>query len=587
MISPEKIKEVFPYKSFRPNQEQCISDVIESFSSGKKFHVLESPTGMGKSAVAYTVAFLISQDKQFVSSRAAARSAVQAAARSTVEKLDASKTIGLSPAGPPILICTKTKNLQKQYSESFIGLQSLWSSRDPSYRCLICPDDPIHYYYNSPLCDKEACRYHAKCGYVIDRARFFTADIGVTNYHYFLNSSSLRPQVLILDEVHDLENILCESIAFEISKKHFNNIRTKVSEFIDSNLLLEIGVAANHVNLLIEEAEDSEDIINNMLDVIRRVHVEIQPNLKSLRSEKMRLEDNMDESEEVKMKDLSKISSNLENLMARLKEFVFSKTDWVANNIDKENEFVSYKPLSVNSLTSNLTKRADHFMMMSATICGKDQFCKNLGLDTAKVGYTETPAIIPKENRRIFFIDRGYFTYKTKDKLLPKFVNCIDDVIDQLTKKHGSIRGVIHSVSYANTNKIMELSRHADRMVSPKSYEIMKLGEFMQTQKDCVVVSPRLIEGVDLTDDLSRFQIFLKVPYASLADAWIKAKLEDDEKWYQRDAVMKIIQGAGRSIRSIDDWAYTFIFDSNFLKLVRSSKEMFPQYFLDAITVKR
>ena len=83
----------------------------------------------------------------------------------------------------------------------------------------------------------------------------------------------------------------------------------------------------------------------------------------------------------------------------------------------------------------------------------------------------------------------------------------------------------------------------------------MNINDILSEAEDIILVSPRITEGVDLHDDLSRFQFFPKVPYPYLGDAWIKGKLERDPDWYSRETIIKLVQGAGRSIRSEDDWA--------------------------------
>ena len=51
-----KIEEYFPFDHCREGQEECISAILEGFDSGKRFAVLEAPTGSGKSAIGITIA---------------------------------------------------------------------------------------------------------------------------------------------------------------------------------------------------------------------------------------------------------------------------------------------------------------------------------------------------------------------------------------------------------------------------------------------------------------------------------------------------------------------------------------------------
>jgi Rad3-related DNA helicase len=61
--------------------------------------------------------------------------------------------------------------------------------------------------------------------------------------------------------------------------------------------------------------------------------------------------------------------------------------------------------------------------------------------------------------------------------------------------------------------------------------------------------------------------------------------MHKNNKWYARDAIVKIIQGSGRSIRSENDWAETFVLDSNFVRLLNKDKELFPKWFLEGIQI--
>ena len=49
-------KPFFPYKNVRPGQELAIDDILDAFEAGKKYFVLDAGTGVGKSAIAATVA---------------------------------------------------------------------------------------------------------------------------------------------------------------------------------------------------------------------------------------------------------------------------------------------------------------------------------------------------------------------------------------------------------------------------------------------------------------------------------------------------------------------------------------------------
>jgi ATP-dependent DNA helicase DinG len=196
----------------------------------------------------------------------------------------------------------------------------------------------------------------------------------------------------------------------------------------------------------------------------------------------------------------------------------------------------------------------------------------------------EMPASIPVANRRVFITNTGHFSFKTRNEILPLFIDKIDSLINRLTDEWSNkMRGIIHSASYANAEEIIRKSKYKKHMVIPKYDELINIDKFMESNLNKIIVSPSMLEGVDLKDDFSRFQIFFKVPYANLKDNWIKEKMNIDKKWYARDTILKIVQGSGRSIRSKDDWAFTFVLDSNINRLLKEHQQMFPKWFLESV----
>jgi hypothetical protein len=98
-----------------------------------------------------------------------------------------------------------------------------------------------------------------------------------------------------------------------------------------------------------------------------------------------------------------------------------------------------------------------------------------------------------------------------------------------------------------------------------------------------LLISPALHQGVDLKDDLSRFQVILKVPYPDLSDRRTQMMLQRDRTWYAWQTAQRLVQTYGRSIRSETDHAVTYVLDSNFTRFVTENRNLFPKYFVEAI----
>ena len=90
-------------------------------------------------------------------------------------------------------------------------------------------------------------------------------------------------------------------------------------------------------------------------------------------------------------------------------------------------------------------------------------------------------------------------------------------------------------------------------------------------------------EGVDLKGDLSRFQIICKIPYPYLGDKIVKKRMGKWKNWYPLQTAKLIVQASGRSVRSMEDKAVTYILDADWDRLYRNNIDMFPKSFKDAL----
>ena len=55
--------------------------------------------------------------------------------------------------------------------------------------------------------------------------------------------------------------------------------------------------------------------------------------------------------------------------------------------------------------------------------------------------------------------------------------------------------------------------------------------------------------------------------------------------WYSSETMMKILQGFGRSIRSEDDWARTYVIDSTINNLVNQTRNFVPKAYWDVLKI--
>ena len=166
----------------------------------------------------------------------------------------------------------------------------------------------------------------------------------------------------------------------------------------------------------------------------------------------------------------------------------------------------------------------------------------------------------------------------------------ITSEVDSILKDNINVNGIIHSASYDLAlnvyNNVSEESRSRILLYSGTS-EKRDVLHTLKTSKNKVLIGPSLLEGLNMTDDFCRFNVFLKVPYLSLGDRFVATKLKLNPKWYQQKAILSILQGVGRSNRHENDWSNTYILDACFVNLLQNSRSSFPKEFIPRLVLRK
>ena len=165
------------------------------------------------------------------------------------------------------------------------------------------------------------------------------------------------------------------------------------------------------------------------------------------------------------------------------------------------------------------------------------------------------------------------------DSTLPKLVQGIK----QILAEHKGEKGIIHAHSYKIANYIKRNIRDKRILIHDSTNREQVLKKHMRGTEPTVLLSPSMTEGVDLVDDASRFQIICKIPYPYLGDKLVKKRMNKWKWWYSLQTTKTIVQSVGRSIRSENDFAVTYILDSDFSKFYYRNTYLFPESFRESM----
>lgn len=529
-----ELEGLFPFPEMRPSQRLALEKFISTTERDRKFTILELPTGIGKSGVAVTLGRWASLPGH-------------------------NRPGGLGGA----YLLTIQKMLQQQYLTEFPELVEMKGAAN--YRCAQYPVSCEEGSKLARALTKKPCE--CSCPYKEAKETFLSTPFGVTNFAYFLTLTAfqkglIRPRkVLIIDEAHNTETSLINHSNIEVSRTRANDLKItfpspplgprelkRAKKWIEAEVKPAVSVKRAAINLELDRARSKGD--DKALGYILR-----------------------DEAA-------------LDQFEYKLDLFVKSDSDlWFVGHSDK----IEIKPLTGELFADELLfGMADHVVFLSATILDPRTFVRSLGLSPKQCGYLGVPSEFPVENRRIVFSPAGSMSYKNYEATLPKMLRKIEKVF----AKHPDEKGIIHCQSFKTMNHIVDHFRntpHARRLLSHTSRQETKaaaLARHTTTDEPTVLLSPSMTEGLDLRGDLSRFQVVAKMPFASLADPYVKTRMGLDPDWYRWQTALTLVQALGRSVRSKDDHAISYIIDGDFGQFMTQAQSILPEWWLDSVEVK-
>jgi ATP-dependent DNA helicase DinG len=459
------------------------------------------------------------------------------------------------------------------------------------------------------------------CEYFNQLNKALTSSHSIFNYSMFLallpNKKSLpERELLVLDEGHLIETEIVKFRGLTISKRRWKR-------YIHDFKIIDYGYdeIGNWINFLVELETKMLALTGNSsfaesLAIERKVKYNFWKEKISSRKEKkdsngnsrnkiVSASDLFDSDEEIAEKyadeNISeKLEANLgdelaidamrdtERLTRTINNILSNQRNWIVSEIKRENYEavrVELKPLDVSRYCKALFEKCAKTLIMSATILDHKVFCRNIGLGPDKVKFIRIPSDFPLEHRPIIPLNVVYLNYTNLQSSEVKLA--IAKAVDNLMTLHNNHKGIIHTTSYEQLHFIKEnISQTNARRLIVTDPEIQRdevIFQHRETMKPTVLISPSLHTGLDLKDELSRFQIITKMPYPNKSDRWTNAKRNVDTDWYYWQTALKLIQAYGRSVRSQDDWAKTYILDSAFGYFVKRNKGILPSWFIQAI----
>lgn len=560
----ESIKEleVIHNIKLRPQQEQIIKFVLYQWlHKGQKNVFIEAPTGSGKSFIAFFISEIlnkIKRDGYILTSDISLQNQY-------VEDSKKLKFYRPDVKGVDNYLCTENG---KPYSQGSCKQRHLDTARQKKLKC------------------------YDNCPYIKARKLASESDTCILNYNYFLlmhnyvrkNLGEKSPfqvrNFTIYDEAHKIIDIVQDMYAPVINKHIYDTIETFEYELNKNNFIFEEKVlfAKKFYDIFTGLRLSTDKKFSfSLLEELYQYLIEFKHTIKDPLLSWVELQFERENFEVFDSLYLLEFTKIIDDFYCKIEDYVdlIKNTGLDSMFINNQEYHTKYNFINEHFLIKkNLLDHSNFNLFMSATL--GEEFPSMLGC--TNFVYRTIDSDFDFEKSPIYVYKNFNVNYSNRETLFPKMLEELDKIV---TQGHTDDRGLIHTASYMNTKYIKENSLHKTRLIDYEGSSEKEVAIDTLKQSNFILMGPSLLEGIDLKDDWSRFQVIFKIPYPSLADRFVKYKFEKNKAWYSWVTKIKIQQALGRSIRHKDDFAVSYILDSNIIKMIPS----FPDYIKKRITV--
>lgn len=531
----------FP-NDYNPSKQQIelIKRIEDAYAKGYKYVICSAPTGSGKSFISKTLGNVSNQCttefKELITSYKAFK---QDYVGNHTYEADCIKE---PPFGTFAL--TITKSLQDQYYGLFDDSALLKGKSN--YQCEVNKDFDVE---SAPCLLapklKEECWSKNLCPYYNARNKALIEQFSVLNYKMFLTLPGhvKRKNFIVCDEASELEDEIV---------KHF-------SVFIDPDKLKLLGLKIPY--LYTANIEEVYKWLNQLMITVGE-HVE------QLTSKHNNKNTTLNINDKIKLNYFKNLHRTL-NLI----EETWDKCEYICQ---RDGKTAKIMPLRVDALTKYIFDYAENVLLMSATIVDHKNFAKTLGITDYK--YIEVDSTFDSSKAPIYVSVNNKLNKANMDKMLPRILSQIETICES----HKNEKGIIHTHTMQITQylqKNLKDKRFLFRDSESRNENI--LSQHSRSEDPTVIVSPSMTFGVDLRDNLARFQIIIKAAFLPLGDNRIKRLFDEDKVWYTNKMLINLVQACGRGVRSKEDHCITYILDGVVSDVVMANKNKLPKYFLD------
>ncbi len=566
----------FPFKNIRKGQKQFKEDAATAFKRKKRL-IAHAPTGIGKTAAVLPPAVRAKEEGQkvfFLTSKQSQHNIAIETVKKMPTSVNATDVISKKHMCPreesrlpyPVFeeFCSEVGqskcNLFNQKMEKVVGKLK---------------EETNHV---SEIID--ICRSQGVCPHKAALVAGKESDLIVCDYNYIF--SDIRERIFELLEI-ELEDAL-----LIIDEAH--NLPDRIRGNLEENL---------SVNLLEEASNILQPYSSSLASFMSRLRSKLRGSIgEERRIERRFLDDKLEnalkggltqfESIEDMMGDLEVVSRKIleDDPSATAPMYVYSFLDtWdiegkeVFRSVRPENSSVEVGLLDPAKYSREVFSSIDSAVLMSGTLHPGEMYADLLGMNDSEVKIERYESPFPDENREIVSVDHVTTAYKERClNTYQAYANSIADVANNTPgnsavffPSYSLLNHVVDRLSMVHLEKKMQVE---EREHSKK--EKKELVDSLKRNDDNLLLGVQggsLSEGIDYRNNILSSVMIAGIPFpppslkvGSLEDYYTEKFGSEKGYKYTRiyPAMNRVLQAAGRPIRSKEDRAFIVLMDRRF-----------------------
>lgn len=592
----------FRHDSFRKGQKEMIRDIYEAITLGKNI-LIHAPTGTGKTDSALSATITYGKEKGKKVLFLTPKISQHKIALEVVEGINEKYNLGIRAVD---FVGKKNMCIDPVISKTDSNFYELCLMACKKRQCPffenIRPSNKVQretlaYTLEKRLKDKEVLTHleikkiaeemkdasgapKPVCAYELAKLFAKGCDVVIADYYHVFSEKirestlgeigvALEDCIVIVDEAHNLEERLLKLASKSLNT---NTIRKAIKECKD--------IKENKLKDILEkQLEHIESLAEKKLEKGKEEKIEKDELLiKEIQEDPLPIIEELDASGLEYIEKLKESNSALISVGLFIENWIIEKQAHVRFiRKDKNSISVKYNALDVSSLTKTVFENCNSAILMSATLTPLTMYKDILALPSHTITKEYQSPFDGKKRLNLLITDastkftqRNTGEYKRIAKHIEDCVNAIPGNCVVFFPSFEVLNDILQLLGTINKPKIVQ----EENMASLEFEELITEFKRYSRKFGCVlfaVMGGKASEGIDLPGGYLIGAVIVGIPFAKM-ETEVVSKIDYYEKkfrngWdyaYIQPAMQKVIQSAGRVIRTETDKGVVVFIDSRF-----------------------